>query len=253
MNDLLVFGIAFLYVFTVLVIGLFLKKQFKKSSEFTRKIIHIFAGFSVYTVLFFDHPWVANFVALIFVIVLFLAGPSSPVKALREMFGTMEREEEGQKLWGPFYYAVSILTLTLIFTLTGLVIPGFEQLYWLAAAPLTIMYLGDGLAPIVGKKYAKRTYTVVKGAKRSIIGSLTVFGAGFGGAIFAMWFNGIVAVEITYGASFVLLTWDVILLLSLCAAGIGTIIELFSPSGYDNLTVPLITTPLLYLIFISVF
>ncbi len=249
MNDWLVFGIAYLYVITVLLVGEIFRKKFEKSSEFTRKIIHIFAGFSVYTVLFFDHPWVANLVALTFVILLYLASPSSPVKALREMFGTMERAEEGEKLWGPFYYSVSILVLTLIFTLGGLVELGFERFYWLAAAPLTIMYLGDGLAPIIGKKYAKRTYTVIKGAKRSIIGSLTLFAAGFGGAIFAMWFNGILAIEVNYGASFVILTWDLIIIYSLIAAAIGTLIEFFSPLGIDNLTVPMGTTAILCMIF----
>jgi phytol kinase len=243
MNDFLILGIAFLYVILVLVIGQILKKKFNKATEFTRKIIHVFAGFSVYTVLFFDHPWVANFVALTFVVILFLASPSSPVTALREMFGTMERTEEGKKLWGPFYYAVSILVLTLIFTLSGL-----ELYYWLAAAPLTTMYLGDGLAPIVGKKYAKRFYTIIKGAKRSIIGTLTMFAAGFGGAIFAMWFNGILAIDINFGSSFVTLTWDNVIIYSLVAAGLATIIEFFTPLGLDNLTVPFGTTLVLSLI-----
>ena len=252
MNDLLVFGLAYLYVIVVLGVGEVLRKKFEKSSEFTRKVIHIFAGFVVFIVLFFDHPWVANIVGLTFVILLYLAGPSSPVSVLREMFGTMEREEEGAKLWGPFYYAISVLTLTMIFTLTGLVVAGFEQLYWLAAAPLTVMYLGDGLAPIIGKKYAKKVYTVIGGSKRSIIGSLTLFGAGFGGSIFAMWFVGIVAIEFNYGIPPVL-TWDMILILSLITAGIGTVIEFFSPLGSDNLTVPLGTTALLSLIYFLIY
>jgi phytol kinase len=242
MNDFLVLGIAFVYVILVLAIGEIFKRKLNKTSEFTRKIIHIFAGFSVYTVLFFDHPWVANFVALTFVIILFLASPSSPVTALREMFGTMERTEEGKKLWGPFYYAVSILVLTLIFTLSGL-----DMYYWVAAAPLTTMYLGDGLAPIIGKKYAKKFYTIIKGSKRSIIGSLTMFTAGFGGAILAMWFNGILAIEINFPLTPVLI-WDNILIYALIAAGLATIIELLTPLGLDNLTVPLLTTLVLSLI-----
>ena len=244
MNDFLVLGIAFLYVILVLVVGLILKKQFNKETAFTRKIIHVFAGFSVYTVLFFDHPWVANFVALTFVVILFLASPSSPVTALREMFGTMERTEEGKKLWGPFYYAVSILVLTLIFTLSGL-----DVYYWLAAAPLTTMYLGDGLAPIIGKRYAKHFYMIIKGAKRSVIGTLTMFIAGFGGAILAMWFNGILAIDINSWVNPVPLTWDIIIIYSLIAAGLATIIEFFTPLGLDNLSVPMGTTLVISLIF----
>ncbi|NVM53561.1 MAG: hypothetical protein HWN66_07630 [Candidatus Helarchaeota archaeon] len=253
MNDFLVLGIAYLYVVVVLLVGELLRKFFEKSSEFTRKVIHIFAGFAIYTVLFFDHPWVANVVALTFAILLFLAGPSSPVSALRELFGTMEREEEGQKLWGPFFYAVSILTLTLIFTIGGVINPGFETFYWLATVPLTIMYLGDGLATIIGKRYAKRVYTLVGGSKRSVIGSLTLFTAGFGGSILAMWFNGILAIEINYAPSSVILTWDVIIIIALIAAGIATLIELFSPSGTDNLTIPLITSPLISLIYVLIY
>ncbi|MFX1297671.1 MAG: diacylglycerol/polyprenol kinase family protein [Promethearchaeota archaeon] len=195
--------------------------------------------------LFFDHPWLANIVALSFVILLYLAGPSSPISALREIYGTMERNEEGKKLWGPFYYAISILILTLIFTLSS-----FTLYYWIAAASLTIMYLGDGLASIIGKKYAKRTFTVIKGSKRSIIGSLTFFTAGFGGAIFAIWFNGIVAIEFSYGPGSVLVTWDMIIILSLIATGIGTLIEFFSPLGYDNLTVPFVICTFLSLIYL---
>ncbi len=245
MNDFVMLGIAFLYVILVLGIAEIVRKALKKSSELTRKMIHIFAGFVVYTVLFFDNPWVANIVGVTFVILLYLAGPSSPVAVLREMFSTMEREEEGQKLWGPFFYGISILTLTLIFTLT------VPELYWIATAPLTIMYLGDGLAPIIGRRYGKRVYTVFGGSKRSIIGSLTLFGAGFGGAVLAMWFNGVLAIEIN-GLSAVPLTWDTIILLALIAAGIATVIEFFSPLGTDNLTVPLITCPLIYLIFILI-
>jgi phytol kinase len=249
MNDFIVLGIAYLYVIVVLLTGEFFRKKLNKSSEFTRKIIHIFAGFSVYTVLFFDHPWVANIIAASFVVLLYLAGPSSPVTALREMFGTMEREEEGGKLWGPFYYAISILTLTMIFTITGIFNPGFELYYWLATGPLTIMYLGDGLASVMGRKFAKKTYIVIKGSKRSFVGSLTLFGAGFGGAIFALWFNGILAIRVNYGSGFIFLTWDLILLFSLAAATIATVIEFFSPSGYDNLTVPLGTALILCLVF----
>ncbi|MHA1266601.1 MAG: diacylglycerol/polyprenol kinase family protein [Candidatus Helarchaeota archaeon] len=244
MNDFIVLGIAYLYVIVVLGIGEVFRKKLNKQPEFTRKIIHIFAGFSVYTVLFFDHPWVANIVAGTFVLLLFLASPSSPVGALREMFGTMEREEEGEKLWGPFYYSVSILTLTLGFTVAGL-----EQLYWLAATPLTIMYLGDGLAPVIGRRYAKKTFTVFGGSRRSIIGSLTMFIAGFGGAIFAMWFNGIFAIELNYGIP-PLLNWDLIIIYSLFAATIATLIEFITPLGLDNLTVPLGTCPLLIIFFL---
>ena len=252
MNDLIVLGIAYLYVVVVLVVGEILRKTFDKSSEFTRKIIHVFAGFSIYTVLFFDHPWVANIVAGTFVILLYLAGPSSPVKALREMFGTMEREEEGEKLWGPFYYAVSVLSLTFIFTVIDFfTVTNLVHYYWLAAAPLTIMFLGDGLAATIGKKYGKHVFTVVDGAKRSIIGSLTMFGAGFGGAVLAMWFNGIFAIEFN-NIPVVPLTWDLIIILALIAAGIATLIEFSSPSGMDNLTVPLGTTPLLVIFFIIV-
>ncbi len=245
MNDFIVLLIAYVYVIGVLLIGELFRRLFKKSSEFTRKVIHIFAGFSIYTVLFFDHPYIANIVGVTFVVLLYLAGPSSPVAALREMFSTMEREEEGAKLWGPFFYAISVLTLTLIFTLT------VPFLYWIAAAPLTIMYLGDGLASVMGKKFGKRVYTVVGGSKRTIIGSLTLFGAGFFGAMFAMWFNGILAIEVN-SWPIISLTWDTIILLSLAAAGIATVIEFFSPSGLDNLTVPLITCLLLYLIFLAI-
>jgi len=56
-------AIAYIYVVLVISIGELLRKKLNYDITFTRKLIHLFAGFAAYTVPYYEHPWVAIIVA----------------------------------------------------------------------------------------------------------------------------------------------------------------------------------------------
>lgn len=244
LTDLIVLVIAYCYVFTIIGISELLRRIRNYSPSLTRKLIHLGAGFSVFTVPFYTNAWVAIIVSLPFLVLIFLASPKSPVRSLRAMFTVMAREGDylSGHIWGPFLYAISINILVAIFTL----IPSLTQFFILPAIALTAMYLGDGLAPIIGAKYGKHRYTIGK-STRSIEGSLVVFGASILGSVFCFVF-------FDWFASGGVPTYSLyqITILSFVCGITATIIEGISPSGADNITVPLLTTAIIFCIAIVI-
>jgi phytol kinase len=237
--DLIVLAIAYVWVIAVLGFGEALRRAKHYSPAVTRKVIHLGAGFSTFTVPFYTHAWAALIVALSFVLLIFLSSPKSPVKSLRTMFTVMARKEDylSGHIWGPFLYAISITILVATFTL----IPSLTQFFLVPATGLTAMFIGDGLAPIVGMKYGKHRYTVGK-SWRSLEGSLTVFFGSMLGAFFCFLFFG------WFSPVFLFTAWppyfslfQVVVLVLVCATA-ATIIEGVSPPGGDNLSVPLLTS-----------
>lgn len=241
--DLMVLAIAYVYVVIVLGVGELLRRAKHYSPAVTRKVIHLGAGFSAFTVPFYTHAWAALIVALSFVLLIFLSSPKSPIKSLRTMFTVMARKEDylSGHIWGPFLYAISITVLVAVFTL----IPTLTPFFMLPATALTAMYIGDGLAPIVGTKYGKHRYTVGK-SWRSLEGSLTVFIGAVLGALFCFFFFGWFAPTLGFAGWPMPLSPFDITVLALISAVAATIIEGVSPPGGDNLSVPLVTCLILF-------
>jgi phytol kinase len=159
------------------------------------------------------------------------------------MFTVMARKEDylSGHIWGPFLYAISITVLVAAFTL----IPSLTPFFMLPATGLIAMYIGDGLAPIVGLKYGKHRYTIGK-SWRSLEGSLTVFVGSTLGAVFCFFFFG------WFAPVFLSTMWppyfsplQVAILVLVCGAA-ATIIEGVSPPGGDNLSVPLLTSLIVF-------
>jgi len=228
--DLAVFFVAILYAVLVLTIADLARRKFNLRLEFTRRIIHLFAGAAIWTVPYFPHPWVATFVGLAFVIMLSFANN----ERFSRFFAAMARPEdlENQSVRGPLWYAVSITILTAIFTFTG-----YERLYFVAAAAIHIMMFGDGMSAPIGIRYGADSSRIILGSKRSPQGSAALLVFGFLGAILAFWYFGV----LTYGV-FVLageIQWAPIVILALIGAITGTLVELVSPKGTDNVFLPL--------------
>ena len=226
--DLFIMAIAYIYVVLVISIGELLRKKLNYDITFTRKLIHLFAGFAAYTVPYYEHPWVAIIVAFTFVVLLWFSSPKSPIKKLRDWYEVMadrESELEAGHILGPVYYSISITVLVAIFTM----VPGLLTKIYIPMIALTTMYWGDGLGAPIGKKYGKHKYQTI-GGTRSIEGSIAVFIGSFIGAIFASWFFGILNFS-------VFSSFNEILLISLAAAVTTTLIEAISPAGYDNISV----------------
>ena len=236
--DLVVMLCAYSFVILIISFGETLRKKMNLGVTFTRKLIHLFAGFAAYTVPFYDHPWVAIIVAVTFVVLLFFASPKSPVKALSSWFEVMaDRESDVERghIYGPIYYSISISILVAVFTLNILPL----QYIYTAAMGLTAMYWGDGLGAPVGKKYGKHKYKIL--GTRSIEGSFAVFLGSIVGTLFAGWFFGMWAYPVIPSVSS-------LIVLSLVASVTATLIEAASPAEYDNFTIPFIVTLVIYLI-----
>jgi len=237
--DIVVYSIAVLYAMMVLVVGDIGRRKLKLGSNFTRKIIHLFAGLAIWSVPYYPHPWVATLVALTFVVFLGLASG----ERFGRFFQAMARPEdlEHGSVRGPFWYAVSITILTGVFTFTG-----YERLYFVAAAAIHIMMFGDGMSAPIGLKYGKNHMHTIFGSKRSVPGSAALFVFGFFGALLAFWFFGVV----NYGAfvSGASILWVPMISLALIGAAAGTLIELVSPKGTDNVTLPFITCFIVFIV-----
>ncbi|MFX1559542.1 MAG: diacylglycerol/polyprenol kinase family protein [Promethearchaeota archaeon] len=240
LGDIIVYFIALIYAVIILTIADLARKKRNLGSEVTRRIVHLFAGAAIWTVPFFPHPWVATLVGLTFVIMLLLANTDR----FGGFFAAMARPEdlEHNSVRGPFWYAVSITILTALFTFTG-----YYELYFVPGAAIQIMMFGDGMSAPIGMKYGRNSTRVIFGSNRSIPGTLSVFIFGFLGALLAFWWFGIVSlidpIFITGGN----ILWFEMIVLALVGAITATLVELISPKGTDNITLPLITCLVIFL------
>ncbi len=238
--DLLVLLLTLGYVFATILIPVQLKKRDKITKFQARKAVHLFAGLSVFATPYFTWPWWAVIMAGSMTILTFLSSKKSKVKQLKDLYDAIgeEAEEKVGRLMGPFNYCMSILILVTIF-----VIIAPEQLYF-PIAGILLMIISDTLASVVGKKYGKIKIKIPwLSTTRTLEGSLVFFISGFVLCFIAFTFLG-VSNPITQ----IHLTLEVALLYSLITSALATIIELASPSTYDDLTVPIFTTLAIFLI-----
>ena len=238
-DDIIVFFIAVIYAVVILTIADVARRKMNLSPDISRKIVHLFAGAAIWTLPFFPHPWVASIVALLFVIMLGMAN----TERFGRFFAAMARPEdlEHGSVRGPFWYAVSITILTVIFTFTG-----NAGIFFVAGGAIQIMMFGDGMSAPIGMKYGANHTRVIFGSKRSLQGSLALFVFGFLGALIAFWWFGIFSLAapiFTPGAGYVNLV-----LLAFIGALTATLVELVSPKGTDNITLPLISCVVMFFI-----
>ncbi len=238
--DLLLLLLTFIYVFATILIPVQLKKRDKITKFQARKMVHLFAGLSILITPYFSTPWWAVLLASSMTILTFLSSKKSKVKQLRDLYDSIgeEAEEKAGYLQGPFHYCLSILILITLF-----VIIAKDQLYF-PIAGILLMIISDTLASVIGKKYGKRKINLPwVNTTRSLEGSLAFFISGFILCFFAFTILGVInpitQIHISLGAA---------LLYSLVTSAIATIIELISPSTWDDLTVPILTTLIIFLI-----
>ena len=237
-EDIVVFFIAVIYAVIILSIADVGRRKMNLNSDFTRKIIHLFAGAAIWTVPYYPHPWVATIVAILFVMMLGMANTNR----FGKFFAAMARPEDLDhgSVRGPFWYAVSITILTAIFTFTG-----NAAIFFVAGSAIMIMMLGDGMSAPIGMKYGANHTKVIFGSKRSVQGSFALFAFGFLGALIAFWWFGIFSLAtpvFTPGAGYVNM-----ILLAFIGALTATIVELVSPKGTDNITLPMISCVVMFL------
>ncbi len=238
--DLLILLLTYIFVFATILIPVQLKKKDKITKFQARKAVHLFAGLAVLSAPYYSWPWWAVVLAGSMTLLTLLSSKKSSVKQLKDLYDSIgeEAEEKVGYLQGPFHYCLSITILITIF-----VIFAPDQMYF-PIAGILLMIISDTLASIIGKKYGKRKINLpwLK-TTRSLEGSIAFFISGFILCFFAFTFLG-VSNPITQ----VHLSLGVALLYSLITSALATVIELVSPSTWDDLTIPIATVICVFLL-----
>ncbi len=232
--DLVLVGIAYGYVLLSIAIPVSLQKKNLISKFQARKIVHLFAGLIVLIVPFFILPLHAVFIALSLTVLVFFSSRNSSVKQLKALYESIgeEAEERSGRLEGPFFYSVSITLLIAIFVLFA---P--DRLYF-PICGILIMIISDTIASAVCKKYGKMKINIsYTRTQRTVEGSFTFFVSASLLCFATFSYFGLLNPINQYA-----LTFNTVIVYSLITAGVGTLIELLSPSAIDDLTVPVATT-----------
>jgi phytol kinase len=201
------------FILVIIFLSTLLNKTRILSEEGSRKFIHIGVGnWWIIAMLFFNNVVYAAIVPCIFIVLNYLSYRFKIVKA-------MEREHD--KSLGTIYYPVSLLIMV-IFTF------GIIHQPYIGAIGIFIMAYGDGLASVFGKMIPSvRLY-----GNKTLAGSLTMF---------------IVSVIVT--ATILIIFHPVMVVESALIVGLcATLLELFSKKGLDNITVPLGSSLIFYLL-----
>ncbi|TFF99624.1 MAG: hypothetical protein EU542_08870 [Promethearchaeota archaeon] len=240
--DLLLVLVAFLYVGATILIPIQLKKRDKITKFQARKIVHLFAGLAVLTTPYFNWPWWAIFIAGALTVVTLFSSRNSKVKKLKELYDSIGEEAEEKKgfLEGPFHYCLSITFLITLF----LIIPEADKQLYFPISGILIMIISDTLASIFGKKYGKHNINLkYTGTIRTLEGSLVFFVSAFILCFGTFFIFGYLPcdTQITLGL-------DSVFLYTIITSVLATLIELISPSTYDDLTVPISTTLIIWLL-----
>ena len=182
-------------------------------------------GNLIFIIPFFSNPIYPTIVAGSFIVVTWLASPVSPSAKIKEKLSSLAILSSEGHPWGLIFYCISYTILAFFFS---------TQTVIMAAGIMPLAY-GDSLAALVGEKYGVPKYRIL--GPKTLPGSLgMLFGSFMSLLVTGFYFS---------------IFWGVQLLpyivLALIVAVIATFIELFSPKGIDNITIPLICALIFYL------
>ena len=204
---LLGYILTFGWVFLMLGLTLVLKKKTGADDEVSRKIVHISVAFAYIPMYFcFGATWHLVVPPAVFIVL-------NAVSYRRGLFAAMERTDESKKSLGTVYYAVSMTVMAALCLVSPRCLPCY-------AMGLFCMALGDGFAPIFG---------AIRKGNRRLLGQRTLYGTI---SVFAVCL--VVAVVISALFHMGLPFWAALLI-----ALAGAALELVSPRGLDNLSLPL--------------
>ena len=219
-NNLLGIIISLLFVFCIIGISTILTKRKIISGEASRKFIHIgVCNWWIIAMIFFDNRYYAAIVPALFVVINYISYKYQVIEA-------MERDG-GKKDLGTVYYAISLLILAL-FTV------GEGNNGYIGALGILTMGYGDGLAAVVGT-FKGTKYTLIGENLKSKEGTFTMLVVTF------------TVITLVLGICTDIAIVGVILY-SLGLSIVATLLELFTPHGLDNLTVPIGVSLIYYLV-----
>lgn len=198
-------------VFAVIGLATLLQKKGILGDEGARKFIHIgVSNWWILAMLAFDDVWLASIPPLTFILLNYISYKSNLLKA-------MERGGKGNL--GTVYFPISLLILVVLSF-------GLWDAPWIGGLGILILGYGDGFAAIVGTRFG--THKLVFG--KSLEGTLAMFVSSLVVAVLLMW---IVSAPLPIWTAF---------LFAITASAV----ELLTPKGFDNLTVPLFVSGFAY-------
>lgn len=213
-----VFGIIVSILFIALV--MISAKLFEKAGkEASRKFIHIMlSNWWIIAMVFFDNVFFACLLPAIFIVINYASYKMNIIKV-------MERDEgeENKESLGTVYYAISLFIMALVTF-------GILKNPLIGLCGIAVMGYGDGLAAVIGQAVNSPKYKI-KDNTKSLAGSVAMF------VITLI----VMAGFFTYNMS------SYIAIKSILVAILMTIIEAVSIKGTDNITVPLLTSLLAFL------
>ncbi|HOI46667.1 MAG TPA: hypothetical protein PLR26_02925 [Bacilli bacterium] len=212
MNNIIGIMISVGYVFVIIGVLYFIREKTNIALMYRRKIIHIsIANWWIIAMIFFDNVIYASIIPLILLI---LNYASTKIKILEEV------DEVGTS-YGTIYYPLSMLILVILFF-------GFIKAPYIGLVGAMIMGYGDGFAGLVGQLFGKYKHSFHK----TWIGSMVMFGISF---------------IITLTVAFIYQTPNM-LFSAVLVALLATLLEAVGDKGIDNLTVPIASSCLFFLI-----
>ena len=214
-----IYGLVISVLYIGLVIGI--SGLFSKASkEASRKFIHIMlANWWIIAMIFFDNMWIAGILPALFIIINYASYKFDIIKS-------MERDDDSgeEKTLGTVFYAVSLLIEVILCF-------GFFKNTIIGLVGILVMGYGDGFAAIAGKSIKSKEFTIL-GGKKSLAGCSTMF-------IISLI---IISCALAY---FNIQFWYI---KSIIIALVATIFEAISVKGTDNLTVPILTTLMVWMV-----
>ena len=229
-RDLIGLVLSYAYAFGLL-FGVEAIGKWRKWPQFvTRKLVHIGAGMWIWGILaLFDTrlygllPF-ATFIVLNYVFYRY------------QLFKAMDATDSSP---GTVYFAVSI---TLLFGLLWYP-DGPQDRVAIAAAAVMAMTWGDGVASLVGKSRGKEMY-VTFGHLRSWEGTMAMIAFSFVSMLLTLW----LLPGSTLSPNSIPVPTEMAVILAIAGTIVAATAESLSPAGTDNLSVPLLSGLVLYVL-----
>ncbi|MEM3626917.1 MAG: phosphatidate cytidylyltransferase [Candidatus Bathyarchaeia archaeon] len=214
--NILLMVLCYAYILFIIFISSKMERLLGISRKISRKFLHVMIGNFPFIIPFFTANIFPVLVAAPFIAVTFLASPYSPFKSLSQKMKGLASISEGGHGLGLVFYAIAYTLLALFFASKPEVI----------AAGILPMAYGDAAASLIGERFGKRKYKVI--ANKSLEGSVAMFIAGFSSFTLCLIFFSLLYSFQIFNKIFV----------AIGVATVTTVVEAFSPMGFDNLTVP---------------
>ncbi len=238
--DFLLFLIAFLYSGSVVFLAKWLKQKEKVTAYQARKIIHSFAALSLFLAPYGYNDIFPVLMALFLTLFTYFSRKRSRIDSLQELFDAIheEKEERLGYLQGPFLFCLGIFVLMFIFLF-------IEGRIYIPIVAVVVMMYSDTLASIAGRKYGKHKVRILWVRKsRTVEGSIAFLLSAIPIGIISLFTIGYM-----WPGNNIPLSLSEVFLIGMFMALTSTLLELLSPSNYDDFIIPIGSTLLTMCLF----